>query len=147
MEMDRIFAKYGKDTKHLVPLLQEIQGSMGYVPLDSQRMVADYLNLPVSKVYGIVSFYNFFKTNPPGRHQIHVCMGTACYVRGAGKLIDKIRADFGINPGETSSDHRFSLEEVRCIGCCAIGPVLTVDGDVYGGMSPEKTLSVLEKYE
>jgi NADH:ubiquinone oxidoreductase subunit E len=147
MEMDRIFAKYGKDTKHLVPLLQEIQSSMGYVPLDSQRRVADYLDLPVSKVYGIVSFYNFFKTNPPGRHQIHVCMGTACYVRGAGKLIDKIRADFGINPGETSPDQRFSLEEVRCIGCCAIGPVLTVDGDVYGGMSPERTLSVLEKYE
>ncbi|HOP40468.1 MAG TPA: NAD(P)H-dependent oxidoreductase subunit E [Geobacteraceae bacterium] len=147
MEMDQLFAKFEKDSKHLVPLLQEIQSSMGYVPLDSQRKVADYLNMPVSKVYGIVSFYNFFKTKPPGRHQIHVCMGTACYVKGAGKLIDKIRADYGINPGETSEDHRFSLEEVRCVGCCAIGPVLTVDGDVYGGMTPDKTPSVLEKYE
>jgi NADH-quinone oxidoreductase subunit E/NADP-reducing hydrogenase subunit HndA len=98
-------------------------------------------------VYGIVSFYNFFKMNPPGRHQIHVCMGTACYVRGAGKLVDKIRADYGIKPGETSEDRRFSLEEVRCVGCCAIGPVLTVDGDVYGGMTPDKTPSVLKKYK
>jgi len=147
MEMDQILAKFGKDAKHLVPILQEIQSSIGYVSLDSQRTVADYLHLPVSRIYGIVSFYNFFKTNPPGRHKIHVCMGTACYVRGAGKLIDKIRADFGISPGETSADRRFSLEEVRCIGCCAIGPVLTVDGDVYGGMSSEKTAAVLEKYE
>ncbi|RQW84160.1 MAG: NAD(P)H-dependent oxidoreductase subunit E [Geobacter sp.] len=147
MEMDQILAKFGKEAKHLVPILQEIQSSIGYVSLDSQRTVADYLHLPVSKVYGIVSFYNFFKANPPGRHQISVCMGTACYVRGAGKLIDKIRADYGINPGETSEDRRFSLEEVRCVGCCAIGPVLTVDGDVYGGMTPDKTPSVLEKYK
>jgi NADH:ubiquinone oxidoreductase subunit E len=74
-------------------------------------------------------------------------MGTACYVRGAGKLIDKIRADYGINPGETSGDRRFSLEEVRCVGCCAIGPVLTVDSDVYGSMTADKTPSVLEKYK
>lgn len=147
MELNDIFAKYEKDTKHLVPMLQEIQNGMGHVPLDAQRMVAEYLNLPVSKVYGIVSFYNFFKMNPPGRHQIHVCMGTACYVRGAGKLVDKIRADYGIKPGETSEDRRFSLEEVRCVGCCAIGPVLTVDGDVYGGMTPDKTPSVLKKYK
>lgn len=147
METNQVLAKFGKDIKYLVPILQEIQSTMGYVPLDSQRMVADHLNLPVSKVYGIVSFYNFFKTNPPGRHKIDVCMGTACYVRGAGKLIDKIWADFDIRPGETSSDQRFSLEEVRCIGCCAIGPVLAVDGDVYGGMTPEKTESVFEKYE
>jgi len=147
MEMDQILAKFGKDAKHLVPILQEIQSSIGYVSLDSQRTVADYLHLPVSKVYGIVSFYNFFKANPPGRHQISVCMGTACYVRGAGKLIDKIRADYGINPGETSEDRRFSVEEVRCVGCCAIGPVLTVDGEVYGGMTPDKTPSVLGKYK
>lgn len=147
MEIIDIFAKYGKDAKHLVPILQEIQNCKGYVSLDAQREVAGHLKLPVSKVYGIVSFYNFFKTNPPGRHQISVCMGTACYVRGAGKLIDKIRADYGINPGETSEDRRFSLEEVRCVGCCAIGPVLTVDGDVYGSMTPDKTPSVLEKYK
>lgn len=147
MEIDQILAKYGKDTKSLVPLLQEIQCSIGYVPLDSQRRVADHLHLPVSKVYGIVSFYNYFKMNAPGRHQIHVCMGTACYVRGAGKLIDKIKADWGISPGETTVDRRFSFEEVRCVGCCAIGPVLTIDGDVYGAMTPEKIASVFEKYE
>jgi len=143
----QIINVYEKKPDQLIKILQAIQSTMGYVPLEAQRQVAENLNLPVSKIYGIVSFYNFFKTNPPGRHQIHVCMGTACYVRGAGKLIDKIKADFGIYPGETSSDHRFSLEEVRCIGCCAIGPVLTVDGDVYGSMTPDKTPSVLEKYK
>lgn len=147
MEANQIIAGYGKDANNLVPILQEIQRSMGYVSLDSQRRIADHLDLPVSKVYGIVSFYNFFKTNPPGRHQIHVCMGTACYVKGAGKLIDKIKADFGVDPGETSPDRRFSLEEVRCIGCCAIGPVLTIDGDVYGAMTPEKIPSVFAAYK
>lgn len=147
MELNDIFAKYGKDAKHLVPILQEVQNVMGHVTLDAQRRIAEHLDLPVSKVYGIVSFYNFFKMDPPGRHQIHVCMGTACYVRGAGKLVDKIRADYGIEPGETSEDRRFSLEEVRCVGCCAIGPVLTLDGDVYGGMTPDKTPSVLKKYK
>lgn len=147
MELNDIFAKYGKDAKHLVPILQEVQNVMGHVPLDAQRRIAEHLDLPVSKVYGIVSFFNFFKMDPPGRHQIHVCMGTACYVRGAGKLVDKIRADYGIEPGETSEDRRFSLEEVRCVGCCAIGPVLTLDGDVYGGMTPDKTPSVLKKYK
>jgi NADH:ubiquinone oxidoreductase subunit E len=151
METDQgiasIIARYGRDVNDLVPILQEVQRSMGYVSLDSQRRIAEHLKLPASKVYGLVSFYNFFQENPPGRHQIRVCMGTACYVRGAGKLIDKIKADCGINPGETSSDKRFSLEEVRCVGCCAIGPVITVDGEVYGSMSPGKIPSVLKKYK
>jgi NADH-quinone oxidoreductase subunit E/NADP-reducing hydrogenase subunit HndA len=147
LQEDQIIAAYQRDANNLIRILQEIQNTLGYVSLRSQRKIADYLNLPASKVYGLVSFYNFFKTNPPGRHQIHVCMGTACYVRGAGRLIDKIKADFKVDSGETSSDRRFSLEEVRCIGCCAIGPVMTVDGDVYGGITPEKISSVLEKYK
>lgn len=147
LQEDQIIAAYQRDANNLIRILQEIQNTLGYVSLRSQRKIADYLNLPASKVYGLVSFYNYFKTNPPGRHQIHVCMGTACYVRGAGRLIDKIKADFKVDSGETSSDRRFSLEEVRCIGCCAIGPVMTVDGDVYGGITPEKISSVLEKYK
>jgi NADH:ubiquinone oxidoreductase subunit E len=147
LQEDRIFAKYGKDANALVHILQDIQATLGYVSLESQRRIADHLGVPASRVYGIVSFYNYFKTQPPGRHQIHVCMGTACYVRGAAKLIDKIKADFKVDPGETTSDRRLSLEEVRCIGCCAIGPVMTVDGDVYGDITPEKISSVLETYE
>jgi NADH:ubiquinone oxidoreductase subunit E len=147
LQANQIIASFERDSNYLIHILQEIQAKLGYVSLESQRMVADYLGVPASKVFGIASFYNFFKMYPPGRHQIHVCMGTACYVRGARKLIDKIKADFKIDPGETTSDHRFSLEEVRCIGCCAIGPVITVDGDVYGGMTAEKITSVLEKYE
>jgi len=144
---DRIMARYERDAQSLVHILQDIQATLGYVSLESQRKVSDYLGVPASQVYGIVSFYNFFKTRPPGRHRIHVCMGTACYVKGARKLVEKIKADFKVDSGETSSDRRFSLEEVRCIGCCAIGPVMTVDGDVYGGITPEKISSVLEKYK
>lgn len=147
LQVNQIISSFERDSNCLIHILQEIQAKLGYVSLVSQRKIADYLGVPASKVFGIVSFYNYFKTNPPGRHQIHVCMGTACYVRGARKLIDKIKADFKIVPGETTSDHRFSLEEVRCVGCCAIGPVITVDGDVYGGMTAEKITSVLEKYE
>jgi NADH:ubiquinone oxidoreductase subunit E len=147
LKVDQIIAGFERNSNYLVHILQEIQTKLGYVSLESQRKIADYLGVPVSKVFGIVSFYNFFKMNPPGRHQIHVCMGTACYVRGARKLIDKIKADFKVDPGETTSDRRFSLEEVRCIGCCAIGPAITVDGEVYGGMTPEKITSILEKYE
>ncbi|MEZ4601133.1 MAG: NAD(P)H-dependent oxidoreductase subunit E [Syntrophotaleaceae bacterium] len=142
-----IIASHSRDVNDLVPILQEVQRSLGYVSRDSQRMIARELNLPPSRVHGIVSFYNFFQENPPGRHQIRVCMGTACYVRGAGKLIEKIKAEYGIDPGETSTDRRFSLEEVRCVGCCAIGPVMTVDGDVYGSLSSETIPSVLEKYK
>lgn len=147
LKADQIIAGFERDSDYLIHILQEIQAKLGYVSLESQRKIADYLGVPASRVFGIVSFYNYFKMTPPGRHQIHVCMGTACYVRGARKLIDKIKADFKINPGETTSDRRFSLEEVRCIGCCAIGPAITVDGTVYGGMTFEKIASVLKKYE
>jgi NADH:ubiquinone oxidoreductase subunit E len=147
LKADQIIASFERDPDYLIHVLQEIQSKLGYVSLESQRKIADYLGVPASRVFGIVSFYNYFKMSPPGRHQIHVCMGTACYVRGARKLIDKIKADFKIDPGETSSDRRFSLEAVRCIGCCAIGPAITVDGEVYGGMTPEKITSILEKYE
>jgi NADH:ubiquinone oxidoreductase subunit E len=147
LKANQIIVGFDRDSNSLIHILQEIQAKLGYVPLESQREVADYLGVPVSKVFGIVSFYNFFKINPPGRHQVHVCMGTACYVKGAEKLIEKIKAEFKIRPGETTADHRFSLEEVRCIGCCAIGPVITVDEDVYGGMTPEKVSAILKKYE
>jgi NADH-quinone oxidoreductase subunit E len=147
LKADQIIAGFERDSNYLIHILQEIQAKLGYVSLESQRKIADYLGVPASRVFGIVSFYNYFKMTPPGRHQIHVCMGTACYVRGARKLIDKIKADFKIAPGETTPDRRFSLEEVRCIGCCAIGPAITVDGTVYGGMTPEKIASVLKKYE
>ncbi|OEU73524.1 MAG: hypothetical protein BA874_10910 [Desulfuromonadales bacterium C00003068] len=144
---EQVVEENGTDPDRLVKILQEIQKVSGCVSLEAQSFVADKLKLPVSRVFGIVSFYNFFKLEPPGRHEIHVCMGTACYVRGAKKLVEKIKRDYGITPGETTSDQRFSLEEVRCIGCCAIGPVITVDGKEYGGMSPEKLNSVLSQYK
>jgi len=131
---------------NLMKILQDIQSKLGYVSLEAQGMVADRLGIPVSKVYGIVSFYNFFRLYPPGRHSVNVCMGTACYVRGSKNILNEIKTRYRLEPEQTTADRRFSLEIVRCIGCCAIGPVLNVDGTVYGRMKAEKVKKVLEQY-
>lgn len=136
----------GEDPDQVVKVLQDIQKVLGYVPLAGQRIVAQKLKIPVSRIHGIVSFYNFFRTAPPGRHSINLCMGTACYVRGAKSILDEIRVEYGVEPEGTTADGKFSLEVLRCLGCCAIGPVISVDGKVYGRMKPAKVKEVLEKY-
>lgn len=132
---------------HLVKLLQEIQAELGYVPETAQRLVAKKTNTPVSQVYGILSFYNFFRLFPPGRHSVNVCLGTACYVKGAENILKEISSRFELEPGQTTNDRRFSLDFVRCVGCCAIGPVMTVNGKVYGKMKPDEVKNVLGEYK
>jgi NADH:ubiquinone oxidoreductase subunit E len=130
----------------LIEVLQAMQKQLGYVPLEGQKLVAERLDIPPSRIYGIVSFYNFFRLSPPGRHNINVCMGTACYVRGAQRIVDEIQIKYGVDPGCTTSDRRFSLEVIRCLGCCAIGPVITVDGTIYGKVKPSDMDKILEDY-
>ncbi len=144
--IDNIIKSNGENSGQLVKVLQEIQSQLRYVPLEGQKLIADRLNVPISKVYGIVSFYNFFRLFPPGKHSVTACMGTACYVRGAKDILGEIRKKYKVEPGQTTVDRRFSLEVIRCLGCCAIGPVITVDGKVYGRMKPAKVKEVLEKY-
>jgi NADP-reducing hydrogenase subunit HndA len=132
---------------HLVKLLQEIQAELGYVPETAQRLVAQKTNTPASQVYGILSFYNFFRLFPPGRHSVNVCLGTACYVKGAENILKEISSRFELEPGQTTKDRRFSLDFVRCVGCCAIGPVMTVNGKVYGKMKPDEVKNVLGEYK
>jgi len=144
--IDNIIKSNGENPGQLVKVLQEIQSQLRYVPLEGQKLIADRLNVPISKVYGIVSFYNFFRLFPPGKHSVTACMGTACYVRGAKGVLDEIRKEYAIEPGQTTADKKFSLEAVMCLGCCAIGPVITVDGKVYGRMNPAKVKQILEKY-
>ena len=131
---------------NLVKILQAVQAKLGYVPLEGQRLIAQRLRLPLSRVYGIVSFYNFFKLFPPGRHVIRVCLGTACYVRGAKLILEEIKKQYGIEPEETTPDRKFSLEVLRCLGCCAIAPVITIDGKVYGRNNPAKVRELLKQY-
>ena len=135
------------DPKRLVKILQEIQAELGYVPEIAQRLTAKKTNTSVSHIYGILSFYNFFRLFPPGRHSVNVCLGTACYVRGAENILKEIRSRHEVEPGQTTSDRRFSLDFVRCVGCCAIGPVITVNGKVYGKMKPQEVKDVLGKYK
>ena len=142
-----IIENYEHSPSHLVKLLQEIQAELGYVPETAQRLVAKKTNTPLSQVYGILSFYNFFRLFPPGRHSVNVCLGTACYVKGAENILKEISSRYELEPGQTTKDRRFSLDFVRCVGCCAIGPVMTVSGKVYGKMKPEKVKDVLVEYK
>ena len=135
------------DPNHLVKLLQEIQAELGYVPESAQRHIARKMNTPISHIYGILSFYNFFRLFPPGRHRVNVCLGTACYVKGSRNILKEITSRYELEPGQTTGDRRFSLDIVRCVGCCAIGPVMTVNHRVYGRMKPEKVKTVLREYE
>lgn len=135
------------DPNHLVKILQEIQAELGYVPETAQRLVAQKTNTPVSQIYGILSFYNFFRLFPPGRHRVNVCLGTACYVKGSRNILKEITSRYELEPGQTTGDRRFSLDIVRCVGCCAIGPVMTVNDRVYGRMKPEKVKTVLREFK
>jgi len=135
------------DPKRLVKILQEIQSELGYVPETAQRLTAKKTRTPVSHIYGILSFYNFFRLFPPGRHGVNVCLGTACYVKGAENILREISSRYELKPGQTTNDRRFSLNFVRCVGCCAIGPVMTVNGKVYGKMKREKVKDVLKEYK
>jgi NADH-quinone oxidoreductase subunit E len=144
--MDKIINDNGESPDHLVKILQDIQSELGYVPMEAQKMAADRLGVPATRIYGIVSFYNFFRLFPPGRHSINICLGTACYVKGAKDILKEVETEYGVKPGQTSDDRRFSLEVVRCLGCCAIGPVITVNGKVYGRMKTAKVKEVLGKY-
>ena len=135
------------DPNYLVKILQEIQAELGYVPETAQRLLAGKMHMPVSRIYGILSFYNFFRLFPPGRHRVTVCLGTACYVKGSKNILREITSRYELEPGQTTNDRRFSLDIVRCVGCCAIGPVMTVNDRVYGRMKPEKVRTVLREFK
>ena len=135
------------DPNHLVKILQDIQAKLGYVPETAQRLVAQKTNTPESQIYGILSFYNFFRLFPPGRHRVSVCLGTACYVKGSRNILKEITSRYELEPGQTTGDRRFSFDIVRCVGCCAIGPVMTVNDRVYGRIKPEKVKTVLREYK
>ena len=127
-------------------ILQDAQDIYGYLPLEVQRMISIKTGVPLAEIYGVATFYSQFSLNPKGQVAISVCLGTACYVKGAGKVIEKISEVLGIQPGETSADGKFSLDATRCLGACGLAPVITVNEDVYGKLKPEDVKTVLEKY-
>lgn len=130
----------------LIPVLHEVQDTYGYLPEDVLHLVSDELGIPMTDIYGVTSFYSFFSLEPKGEHIIRVCMGTACYIKGAQSLIDRIGTDLGIKPGETTKDGKFTLEATRCLGACGLAPVMTIDDDVHGRLMQGDIPKVLKKY-
>ncbi len=131
----------------VMPVLQAAQEIYGYLPYEVQLMVAEGLNEPLEKVYGVATFYSQFALSPKGKYHISVCLGTACYVKGAQALVDKITEITGVRPEECSSDGKFSLTACRCIGACGLAPVLTINDDVYGRLTADDIPGILAKYE
>ncbi len=145
-KLDEIIAKHRGKPGGLIPVLEEAQVALEYLPVSVQKKVAKELSLPFSRVYGVVTFYSFFTMKPRGRHTVRVCLGTACYVRGGKALADALRREFGVEEGGTTPDRRFTFESVRCLGACGLGPVVVIDEDVHGRMKPSKLKDVLSQY-
>ena len=131
----------------LMPILQEAQAIYGYLPIEVQTIIAEEMDIPLEKVYGVSTFYAQFSLNPKGRNQISVCLGTACYVKGSGLVMEEIEKQLGIKDGECPADGKFSLDSCRCVGACGLAPVMLVNDDVYGRMTPDQVKDILAKYE
>lgn len=130
----------------LMAILHKAQGLFGYLPEEIQTMISKETGIPLAEIYGVATFYSHFSLIPKGENEISVCLGTACYVRGAQKILEEIEKELGISVGETTSDLKFSLDPTRCIGACGLAPVMTVNDDVYGRLVPEDVKGILEKY-
>ena len=141
-----IISKFPVARESLIPMLQAIQDYEGYLSREGIFEVSEYLGLPASKIYGVATFYNQFKLNPPGKHQIQVCRGTACHVKGSMNLLETLSAHLQIDPGETTSDGLFSLEIVACLGACSIAPVMTIDGEFFGRLDKKKLVDAIESF-
>ena len=145
--IDQIIDKHHGEASSLIQVLLEIQSENHWLPKEALERVAERLQVPMTRVQHIASFYIAFSLVPKGRHEIHVCVGTACHVRGATRVLDTLQDLTGIKPGETDLDLKFSLQTVNCLGCCALGPVMEVDGKTHGKMAPSKAAEILKNYE
>ena len=134
------------DKSRLMAVMQEAQGIYGYLPEEVQQIIADGLDISTSEVYGVATFYSQFSLTPKGEHKISVCLGTACYVKGADKVLEKIEEKLGIKSGQCTPDGLFSIDSCRCVGACGLAPVVMIDEDVYGKLVPEDVDSILAKY-
>ena len=130
----------------LMPVLHAAQDIYGYLPAEVQTVIAEELNVPLAEVYGVATFYSQFSLNPKGKHKISICLGTACYVKGSDKILEAVEHELRISCGECTPDKKFSIESCRCVGACGLAPVMIIDGEVYGKLSPADVKSILDKY-
>jgi NADH-quinone oxidoreductase subunit E len=145
--IDKIIDKYHGEASSLIQVLLQIQSDNHWLPRESLERVAERLNVPMSRVQHAATFYKAFSLVPRGRHEVHVCIGTACHVRGAQRVLGTMQDILGIRPGETDLNLKYSLETVNCLGCCALGPVVEIDGKHHGKMAPSKAEEVLKEYD
>jgi NADH-quinone oxidoreductase subunit E len=146
-KVEAILGKYGRNKRFLVSVLQDIQREYYYLPKEILVDVSQALNLPLSQIFSVATFFKAFSLEPRGRHLVNVCVGTACHVRGATRVLESIERETGIKSGETDADLKFSLEAVNCLGCCALGPVMVVDGEYHGKLSTAKVAEILKGCE
>ena len=145
-KLKEVIEQYREVPGALMPVLQQAQEIYGYVPIEVQTMIAKGLNIPLEEVYGVSTFYAQFALNPKGKYSISVCLGTACYVKGSQSIHDKISEILNIKDGECTADGKFSLESCRCVGACGLAPVMMINDDVYGRLTPDMVKGILEKY-
>lgn len=130
----------------LIMILHKIQETFGYIPREAAEKLSKVADIPLARIYGVVTFYHFFKTTKPGKHKISVCLGTACYLKGGQDLIDEARSILSLEEGQVTEDGLFSIDPVRCVGCCGLAPVLTIGNDVYGKVTPDQLPDIIAKY-
>lgn len=141
-----VIEEYEKKESNLIQILHMSQAIFGFLPHEVQSFIAEKMDLPISKVSGVVTFYSFFSTKPKGEYTIRVCLGTACYVRGGKKILEKLKEHLGIDVGETTKDLKFTLEVMRCLGACGLAPVISINGKVYKRVNANKVQDILNKY-
>lgn len=146
-ELRRFIRKHKDQPGAMMPVLQEAQGIYGYLPREVQEIIAEEMKVPLSEVFGVATFYSQFTLTPKGEHSISVCLGTACYVKGADKILAAIEEHLGIKAGECTPDGFYSIESCRCLGACGLAPVMTVDGEVYGKVTPESAVQIIDSYQ
>ena len=139
-------AKHKGEKGATMPIMQEAQEIYGYLPEEVQEIIAEELNVPLTEIYGISSFYAQFTHNPKGKVQINVCLGTACYVKGAGNVLDRVCEEVGCKAGEITLDGKFSIDATRCVGACGLAPVMMINDEVYGRLTPDKVEAIIKKY-
>ncbi|MDD5474985.1 MAG: NAD(P)H-dependent oxidoreductase subunit E [Syntrophales bacterium] len=145
-ELDGIITAYKGKEGGLIPVLEKAQELLGFLPVPIQQRIGEGLNLPLSQVYGVVTFYSFFTMKPRGRNTVRICLGTACYVRGGKKLAEDIKNNLKLKEGETTPDRRYTFESVHCLGACGLGPVIVINDNVHGRVKPDKLKNILEQY-
>ena len=142
-----ILEKYEKDKSNLIKILNDIQEKAGYIPMKAQKEISEYLGLPMAEIYGVITFYSRFTLKPKGKYNISVCLGTACYVKGSQKILDRLKDRLKIEEGETTPDGRFSIEATRCVGACGLAPVFTINNEVHGKATVKMLDEVLDNIE